>query len=134
MSLKYRAKIHLGIFSVKTLDGGPSYEVVLSEDNNTPRALMYGPHQTIDVLKKISNKYLKVDPDWLDIKLIGVINAKTSKGYELNIFHGVIIPSDIDLKHGRWVPIDEYLNFDKQFAVKDHAYHHLIKNMSLIIH
>jgi len=134
MSLKYRAKVHLGIFSVKLLDSGPSYEVVLSKDDSTPRALMYGPHQTVDVLKKISNKHLKVDPDWLDTKLIGVINAKTNKGYELNIFYGVIIPSDIDLKCGKWVPIDEYLNPDKQFATKDNAYHYLIKNMSLIIH
>jgi hypothetical protein len=134
MSLQYRVKIHLGIFSAKLLDGGPSYEIVLSEDENTPRALMYGPHQTVDVLKKISNKHLKIDADWLDIKLIGIINIKTSKGYELNIFHGVIIPSDIDLQCGRWIPINEYLSFDKEFAVKDHSYHYLIKNMSLIIH
>ena len=134
MSLKYRIRIHLGIFSVKLLDSGPSYEVVLSEGGNTPRALMYGPHQTVDVLKKIANKYLKVDPDWLDIKLIGIINSKTSKGYELNIFHGVIIPSDIDLKRGRWIPVSEYINLDEEFAVKDHSYHYLIRNMSLIIH
>lgn len=134
MSLNYRVKIHLGIFSIRFLDNGPSYDIVLSEDGTTPRALMYGPHQTRDVLRKISDKYLKVDPDWLDVKLVGIINDKNSKGYELNIFHGVIIPNDIDLKKGRWTPINEYLSPEKEFSVKDHSYHYLIRNMSLIIH
>jgi len=134
MSLRYKAKINLGIISVNLQNIQNSYKIVVSEDSSVPSHLMYGPQQPTDVLKKISDKYLKVDSEWLDIKFLGVTNRKTKKGYELNLNHGVMIPDDIDLKHGRWVTISDYFqsNENKIFQIQD--YHDIIQNLNTIIH
>ena len=134
MSLRYKAKINLGIISIDLNNTQNSYKIVVSEDSSVPSYLMYGPQQPVDVLKKISDKYLKVDPEWLDIKFLGVFNKDTEKGRELNLNHGVMIPNDIDLKNGRWVSISDYFQSNKDNALQIQDYQNIIQNMSIIIH
>ena len=134
MSLRYKARVNLGIMSVDLNNIEDSYRIIVSEDGSVPSYTMYGPHQPVDVLRKISDKYLKVDPEWLDIKLLGVTNKKTEKGYELNLDHGVMIPDDIDLKYGRWITISDYFKSNKNKISHVQDYQNIIQNMSVIIH
>jgi hypothetical protein len=134
MSLRYKARVNLGILSIDLQNTQNSYKIVVSEDNSIPSYTMYGPHQPMDVLKKISDKYLKIDSEWLDVRFLGVINRKTEKGYELNLNHGVMIPDDIDLKYGRWVTITDYFQSDKNKTSQTQDYQNIIQNMSIIIH
>jgi hypothetical protein len=134
MSLRYKAKINLGIISIDLNNTQNSYKIVVSEDSSVPSYLMYGPQQPVDVLKKISDKYLKVDSEWLDIKFLGVTNRKIEKGYELNLNHGVMIPDDIDLKHGQWVTISDYFQSNENQISQIQDYHDIIQNLNLITH
>ena len=79
MSLRYKARVNLGIMSIDLHNIEDSYKIVVSDDGWIPSYTMYGPQQPIDVLKKIADKYLKVDPEWLDIKFLGEINKKIEK-------------------------------------------------------
>ena len=134
MSLRYKAKINLGIISIDLNNTQNSYKIVVSEDSSVPSYLMYGPQQPVDVLKKISDKYLKVDSEWLDIKFLGVTNRKIEKGYELNLNHGVMIPDDIDLKLGQWVTISDYFQSNENQISQIQDYHDIIQNLNLITH
>ena len=134
MSLRYKSKVNLGIISIDLHNLETSYKIVVSDEGCVPSYIMYGPQQPIDVLTKISKKYLEIDPEWLDIRLLGIVNKKTSKGNELNLNHGVMIPSDIDLVQGRWVGISDYFQANKKDPSVSEIYNSIIQNMSLIIH
>tara|TARA_Y100000034_G_C6686285_1_gene301935 strand:- start:67 stop:471 length:405 start_codon:yes stop_codon:yes gene_type:complete len=134
MSLRYKSRINLGIISIDLHDIQSSYQIVVSDDGGVPSYIMYGPHQPLDVLKKICKKHLEIDPEWLDIRLLDVTNHKTNKGQELNLNYGVLIPNDIDIINGRWVGISDYFSGSKKDPKLLQNYNDIIQKMSLIIH
>tara|TARA_R100000008_G_scaffold23732_1_gene12780 strand:+ start:8485 stop:8829 length:345 start_codon:yes stop_codon:yes gene_type:complete len=110
------------------------YRIVVSDEGTIPSYVMYGPQQPIDVLTKISKKYLEIDPEWLDTRLLGVVNKDTDKGRELNLNYGVMIPSDIDLIQGRWVGISDYFQSNRKNLSAIETCNNIIQNMSLVVH
>ena len=130
-SLRYKARVNLGIFTA-TLRGEVVYSLVLSEEDTIPNYLLYGSHQTIeDVVQKICLKYIDVDPEWLDVKLLSCTNVETDDGLELYLNHGVFVPEDINATTGSWVTLDQYSK--KKRKPLDEEYDKLINSLNIIM-
>ena len=127
--LRYKVRIHLGIFCT-TLRNQQEYKMLVDKDGGVPSELLYGPHAVGDVLRKISNKYLSVDADWLDIRFSNIANREVDGGRELHINYGVAIPEDLELKSGSWVSLEDCL---KESVYVDENYHEIISNLSLMM-
>lgn len=127
--LRYKVRVSLGIFCT-TLRNQQEYKMLVDKDGRVPNALLYGPHEVGDVLRKISNKYLCVDADWLDVRFSNIANREVDNGRELHINYGVAIPEDLELKSGKWVSLEDCL---KETVYVDKSYHEILANISLMI-
>tara|TARA_R100000808_G_scaffold5713_1_gene17166 strand:+ start:11178 stop:11567 length:390 start_codon:yes stop_codon:yes gene_type:complete len=127
--LRYKVRVHLGIFCT-TLRNQQEYKMLVDENGGIPSELLYGPHEVGDALRKISNKYLSVDADWLDIRFSNIANRDVGDDRELHINYGVAIPEDLHLKSGKWVSLEECL---KEHVYVDKNYHEILSNLSLMM-
>ena len=127
--LRFKVRIYLGIFCT-TLKNQQEYKMLVDEDGGIPNDLLYGPHEVGDVIRKVSNKYLSVDADWLDVRFSNIANREVSNGRELHINYGVAIPEDLELKSGKWVTLEDCL---KETLYVDKNYHEILSNLSLMM-
>jgi hypothetical protein len=127
--LRYKVRVNLGIFCT-TLRNQQEYKMLVDGDGGIPNDLLYGPHEVGDVLRKISNKYLRVDADWLDVRFSNIANREVDNGRELHINYGVAIPEDLELKSGKWVSLEECL---KEAVYVDKSYHEILANISTMM-
>jgi len=127
--LRYKVRVHLGVFC-STLRGKQEYRLLMDDNGNVPNEILYGPHEVGDVLRKISNKLLSVDPEWLDIRFSNISNKEVGDSRELHINYGVVVPQDLDLKSGRWVSFKDFMEQEDE---NNQGYHEILSNISLMI-
>lgn len=61
------------------------------------------------LMKKLYNKYINIDPNWLDSRLVHIELKKLDNRITTIIYYGVCVPLEIPLKNGNWIDVSEFI-------------------------